>query len=216
MLYAAADTYATARAAMVQRLQKSGIRDRRVLEAMGRVPRHVFVSLENRSSAYEDADVGSDHGEVVLSPHSAAMMLQALGPRKKDRVLEVGVRSGYEAALLAELSDQVFTVESKRKVADAAKERLAGLGYKRVQPRLGEGLKGWPEKAPFDAILVTFPVEHLPQGLLEQLAEGGRLVFALGAGPEQTLNRVEKVDGRVRSEIVATARIPAASDTDKR
>jgi len=215
MAYAAADEYAEARAAMVQRLRKSGIREARVLEAMGKVPRHAFVARENRASAYQDTEVGSDQGEVVLSPQAAALMLQALSPPKKGRVLEVGVRSGYETALLAELSDQVFALEGNRKVADAAKQRLTGLGYKRVQVQVGKGLGGCSETAPFDAILVTFPVERLPQTLLEQVGEGGRLVFALGAGPEQTLNRVERVDGRVRSEIVATARMLPASEVGK-
>jgi len=125
------------------------------------------------------------------------------------------VRSGYETALLAELSDQVFTVESRRKVAAVAKDRLHTLRYDTVQVQVGDGLHGWPEKAPFDAILVTFPVERLPETLLNQLAEGGRLVFALGSGPEQTLNRVEKLNGRLRSEIVTTGRLLPAPPTSR-
>jgi len=212
---AGADDYAAARAAMVQSLRKSGIRDERVLDAMGRVPRHLFVSDGNRASAYQEAEVGAAGGEVVLCPHAVAVMLESLNPPRRGRVLEVGVRSGYETALLAELSDQVFTVESRRKVAAVAKDRLHTLRYDTVQVQVGDGLHGWPEKAPFDAILVTFPVERLPETLLNQLAEGGRLVFALGSGPEQTLNRVEKLNGRLRSEIVTTGRLLPAPPTSR-
>ncbi len=215
MIYAAAPEYDAARAAMVQRLRKSGIRDERVLNAMGRVPRHLFVLESNRASAYQEEEVCADCEEVVLSPHAVAVMLESLNPPQKGTVLEVGVRSGYETALLAELSDRVFTVETRRKVAAAAKDRLHTLQYDAVQVRVADGLHGWAEKAPFDAILVTFPVESLPETLLDQLAEGGRLVFALGSGPEQTLNRVEKVKGRLRSEIVTTARLLPAPATSR-
>ena len=216
MIYAAAPDYDAARAAMVQSLRKSGIRDERVLDAMGRVPRHLFVLEANRASAYQEAEVCAGCQEVVLSPHAVAVMLESLRPPQKGTVLEVGLRSGYETALLAELSDRVFTVESRRKVAVVAKDRLHTLRYEAVQVRVADGLHGWSEKAPFDAILVTFPVERLPETLLDQLAEGGRWVFALGSGPEQTLNRVEKINGRLKSEIVATARLLPAAATSRR
>lgn len=213
--HAAKTDYAAQRAAMVTRLRKAGVSKARVLEAMGKVPRHLFVSADQRAAAYEDKDVASEHGEVVLAPLTVALMLQALDARTKGEALVVGARSGYEAALVAELCGQALVVEGNPKIAAAAKKRLREAGVRKAVVRVGNVAAGWPEKAPFDAILVTCPVERLPSTLVDQLTDGGRLVFPLGTGPAQTLNRVSKVKGMLKSEIVASTRIPPAAPNGK-
>jgi protein-L-isoaspartate(D-aspartate) O-methyltransferase len=205
--HAAAPDYAAQRAAMVRQLRKQGIRNERLLTAMGKVPRHLFVPERYRAMAYAEAEVPIGSGEVMLCPHVVAMMTEALDPQSDAKVLEVGTGSGYLTAVLSELTTKTHTVESRPAMADAARARLRSLGYASVQHKTGDRAKGWPEKAPFAGIVVTCAVERVPQPLVDQLADGGRLVVPVGSGPEQTLTRIVKTSGRLRSDAVATVRI---------
>ena len=194
--------YAEARGAMVARqLKARDIIDPRVLAAMGKVPRHRFVPDYLASLAYGDHPLPIGGGQTISQPYIVALMSQWAAVRPGDKVLEVGTGSGYQAAILAELTDQVFTMELLPELARAAETRLKELGYGRVRVKTGDGYRGWPEAAPFDAILVTAAAPKLPPALREQLKEGGRLVIPLGeAGGEQTLVRLRKINGEMKEE----------------
>ena len=194
--------YAEARSNMVARqLKAREITDPRVLAAMGKVPRHLFVPPDLAPLAYGDHPLPIGGGQTISQPHIVALMSQWAAVKPGDRVLEVGTGSGYQAAVLAELTDQVFTIELLPELAKAAAERLKTLGYHQVRVQAGDGYRGWPEEAPFDAILVTAATPQVPPALREQLKEGGRLVIPLGeAGGDQTLVRWRKVKGEWQEE----------------
>jgi len=181
-------------------LRALGIRDERVLSAMARVPRHLFVPPELVPYAYEDRPLPIGAGQTISQPYIVALSTQALELSLQDRVLEIGTGSGYQAAVLAELAGEVYTVERLPELSQAARERLERLGYRNLHFRVGDGTKGWPDEAPFDAILVTAAAPKVPQSLVEQLAEGGRLVIPIGGRESQDLwlmrrrtRRLEKV-----------------------
>lgn len=157
-----------------------GIKDPTVLAAMRRVPRHRFVPTRYSAFAYIDGPLPIGHGQTISQPSLVAMMTEALTLKKTDKVLEVGTGSGYQAAILAELADKVMTVEILEPLASQAERTLAELGYHNVRVRVGDGYQGWPEEAPFDAIIVTAAPDHVPQPLLNQLAVGGRLILPVG------------------------------------
>lgn len=169
-------------------LREWGITDPRVLEAMGRVPRELFVPPEYRESAYYDGALPIGEGQTISQPYVVAHMTMMLELQGEEKVLEIGTGSGYQAAVLAELVDEVWTIEIIPELAESAEARLQRLGYDRVHVRVGDGYYGWPEEAPFDAIIVTAAPDHIPQPLLEQLTEDGRLVVPVGPpGGYQTL-----------------------------
>ncbi|MBN1542962.1 protein-L-isoaspartate(D-aspartate) O-methyltransferase [candidate division KSB1 bacterium] len=166
---------------MVQRQIKSrGISDERVLEAMSRVPRHAFVPRSQARFAYEDYPLPIGYGQTISQPYIVAFMTEQLQLSGKERVLEIGTGSAYQAAVLAELADSVFTIEIVEPLCREGIERLDSLGYSHVKAACGDGYNGWPEKAPFDAIMITAAPPHIPQPLLEQLAVGGRLISPIG------------------------------------
>lgn len=200
-----ADHYAALRRRMVQdQLQGRDITDGRVLEVMGRVPRHVFVPETLRESAYFDAALPIGHGQTISQPYIVALMTQLARPAPEDRALDVGTGSGYQAAVLAELVEQVDSIEILRPLAEQAERRLARLGYDNVEVRHGDGYAGWPEHAPFDIIIVAAAPDHVPQPLVEQLAEGGRLVIPVGTGWDMDLQLIEKdPKGNVSQRAVA-------------
>jgi protein-L-isoaspartate(D-aspartate) O-methyltransferase len=179
---------------MVERqLVARGVKNPRVLAAFARVPREAFVPAELAYAAYDDRALPLAHGQTISQPYVVALMLEALAPEPDDRTLEVGTGSGYAAALLAQMCAEVYTIERLPELADAARERLARLGCANVRVRSGDGTLGWPEAAPFDGILVSAGGPRLPPSLVDQLADGGRLVMPLG--PEhagQELVRVER------------------------
>ena len=197
-----ADDFQEARQAMVaQQLQRRDITDPRVLSAMGQVPRQRFVPAALGSRAYEDHPLPIGAGQTISQPYIVALMTQWAEVQPGDRVLEVGTGSGYQAAVLAELTDWVFTVELLPELAHQAAVRLTELGYGHVRVRSGDGYLGWPEAAPFDAILVTAATPRVPQALEAQLKEGGRLVIPLeDPYGGQTLVRFRKVQGKLRDE----------------
>jgi protein-L-isoaspartate(D-aspartate) O-methyltransferase len=177
-------------------LRARGIRDPRVLAAMGRVLRHEFLGPEFQREAYEDRPLPIGHGQTVSQPYIVAAMLEALELRPTDRVLEVGTGSGYQTALLAELTGKVYSIERHAALAERAREALSRLGYREVEVVVGDGTEGLPNAAPFDAILVSAAAPRLPPPLLEQLAEGGRMIVPVGFAAGQELELVRKHQGR--------------------
>lgn len=201
----APDGFAAARRQMVeQQLAGPGrwITDARVLAAMGKVPRHEFVPAELRDQAYADHPLPIGHGQTISQPFVVAFMTEKLAPKPTDRVLEIGTGSGYQAAVLAGLVKSVHTIEIVRPLAARAKADLARLGYANVTVRTGDGYQGWPEAAPFDAIIVTCAPDHVPRPLVDQLKEGGRMVIPVGTGFAQELCLLRKTKGRVTREAV--------------
>ncbi|MCL7452458.1 MAG: protein-L-isoaspartate(D-aspartate) O-methyltransferase [Anaerolineae bacterium] len=179
---------------MVERqIRSRGISSQQVLDALERVPRHEFVPEQYQSQAYADHPLPIGHGQTISQPYIVALMSELLQLEAGDRVLEVGTGSGYQAAILAEIIDQVYTVEIIEALATQARERLERLGYDNVEVLHADGYFGWPEHAPYDAIIVTAAPDHIPQPLVQQLADGGKLVIPVGPpGGYQTLWEVTK------------------------
>jgi protein-L-isoaspartate(D-aspartate) O-methyltransferase len=183
------------------------VRDERVLEAMRHVPRHLFVPGAPLSLAYANRPVSIGHGQTISQPLIVAIMSEALRLRGGERVLEIGTGSGYQAAVLALLAKEVYTIEIVPELGEAARKRLAELGYPNVHVRIGDGYLGWPESAPFDAILVTAAPDEVPPALLAQLAEGGTLVAPVGKSAwTQRLHRYRKQGSRTRLEDLGGVR----------
>jgi protein-L-isoaspartate(D-aspartate) O-methyltransferase len=183
------------------------ITDPLVLDAMASVPRHLFVPPEYQDQAYEDAPLPIGFNQTISQPFIVAVMTQALRLSPDSRVLEVGTGSGYQAAVLAHITPHVWSVEALPVLAGAARERLARLGYS-VTVKAGDGRLGWPEHAPYEAIVVTAAPAEVPAALVQQLAQGGRLVIPLGESQwDQTLWRIQKAeDGRLRAERLGEVR----------
>jgi protein-L-isoaspartate(D-aspartate) O-methyltransferase len=163
-----------------QQLRGRDIRDDRVLDVMGRVPRHEFVPESQRTSAYDDTPLPIGHGQTISQPYIVAFMTQALKVEPTHKVLEIGTGSGYQAAVLAELAREVYTIEIIEPLGERAKLTLAALGYRNVHVRIGNGYLGWPEKAPFDRVMVTAAPEEVPPALVEQLAVDGLMAIPVG------------------------------------
>jgi protein-L-isoaspartate(D-aspartate) O-methyltransferase len=201
------DPFATARATMVRdHLAKRDISDARVLAAMGRVPRHRLIPPQLQSEAYADRPLSIGHNQTISQPYIVAFMSQASELQPTDKVLEIGTGSGYQAAILAELVANVYSIEIVAPLAEQAAVDLAELGYKNIHLRTGDGYAGWPEEAPFDAIILTAaPPHQVPQPLLDQLAEGGRLVAPVGTGIQE-LVRYRKVDGELQMDKLLAVR----------
>lgn len=193
----AIDLFQEQRQSMVARdIKGRGVKDRQVLTAMERVPRHLLVDDRYRTSAYADHPLPIGEGQTISQPYVVALMTEALGLRSSDRVLEIGTGSGYQAAVLAEIVREVYSIEIRQRLAERASYRLKELGYDRVKVRYGDGYFGWEERAPFDAIIITAAVNHIPPPLIRQLRVGGRLILPLGStGFYQTLTLVTKGKG---------------------
>jgi protein-L-isoaspartate(D-aspartate) O-methyltransferase len=199
------------REALVDAIAAGGVRDSATLAALRAVPRHEFVPAEFADLAYLDEPLPIGHGQTISQPGIVAVMTEALRPRPGLRVLEVGTGSGYQAAVLAQAGCRVHSIEIIEALADSARARLRRLGYGSVEVRHGDGYLGWPEAAPFDAIILTAAPERIPPGLVEQLATGGRLVAPVGPeGEEQQLQLLEKdAGGRVRvTRLLAVRFVP--------
>ena len=200
--------FARARQEMVERqLKGRDITDARVLAAMGKVPRHRFVRPALATEAYTDRALPIEEGQTISQPYIVALMTQLLKLNGRERVLEVGTGSGYQAAVLAELVTRVYTIEILPELAKTAAARLAALGYTNVQVQAGDGYQGWPDHAPFDAIIVTAGASHIPQPLVSQLKEGGRLVIPVDAAASyQQLIQCRKERGRLITKVIAPVR----------
>jgi protein-L-isoaspartate(D-aspartate) O-methyltransferase len=177
----AQDDFAQRRARMVaEQMAARDITDARVLDAMRKVPRHLFVPPDQQRAAYEDYPLPIGKDQTISQPYIVAYMTQALEVKPTHKVLEIGTGSGYQAAVLGELAAQVYTIEIVADLAERATKTLASAGYKNVHVRHGDGYVGWPEHAPFDAIMVTAAPDHVPQPLIDQLAPGGRMIIPVG------------------------------------
>jgi protein-L-isoaspartate(D-aspartate) O-methyltransferase len=187
---------------VTDQIQARGIRDERVLDAMLKVERHKFVPNMYEKLAYIDRPLPIGEEQTISQPYIVALMTECLQLKESDRVFEVGTGSGYQAAILSLLAEEVYTVEIIEVLADSAAQRLARLGYDNVHVRHGDGFLGWPEAAPFDAIIITCAPPKLPQPLVEQLAEGGRLIVPLGED-YQILTLYKKVGGTLQKEEIA-------------
>jgi protein-L-isoaspartate(D-aspartate) O-methyltransferase len=187
-------------------LERRGITDGRVLDAMASVPRHLFVPPEARAQAYGDRALPIDEGQTISQPYIVALMAQALNLSKSDRVLEVGAGSGYAAAVLSQLAGEVYAVERWPRLAEAAEKRLRELGYTNIHIFADDGTAGLPAYAPFDAIAVSAAAPWVPLPLRQQLGEGGRMVIPVGGRNEQFLLRVTRTDLQTRSERLGDVR----------
>lgn len=200
--------YAAARERMVkEQIESRGITDPATLRAMRKVPRHLFVPEEYRSESYDDNPLPIGYSQTISQPFIVAYMTEAVKPARSKKALEIGTGSGYQAAILAETVDKVFTVEIIPELARDASERLNNLGYRNIFFKTGDGYKGWPEYAPFDIIIVTAAAEQIPQPLIDQLAEGGRLVIPVGPpSAVQELILVEKLNGKTENSRLTFVR----------
>lgn len=181
---------------VTKQIQVRGIKDTRVMEAMRKVKRHLFVPVLSRFFAYADRPLSIGEGQTISQPYIVALMTELLELKGSDKVLEIGTGSGYQAAVLAELTDEVYTIEILKPLAERAERLLKDLGYKNIRVKCADGFLGWPEEAPFDAIIVTCAPEDIPPSLIEQLVEGGRLVIPMGAH-WQELKLVKKIKGKI-------------------
>ena len=212
------DPYADARARMVRiDLKGRDITDERVLSVMGRVKRHLFIDKALWEGAYNDYPLPIGEGQTISQPYIVALMTQSLKLKPTDKVLEIGTGSGYQAAVLGELVDQVYSIEIDEKLAKKAALMLKELGYRKVQVKQGDGYFGWPEYAPFDAIMVTCAPERIPEPLIKQLKEGGRLIIPVGSTSlYQTLTLLTKVKGEVQVKHISGVRfVPMTGEAEK-
>ncbi len=195
------DRWAVGRARMLRTLRAHGIEEGRVLEALEKVRRHVYVPEDYRSryDVYGDHPSPIGHGQTISQPYIVAYMTEKIDPRPGERILEIGTGSGYQAAVLAELGAEVYSIEIVPELAEHARKALASEGYGNVRVLTGDGWLGWPEESPFDAIIVTCAPEDIPQALTEQLKDGGRMILPVGAGV-QRLVIVRKKGGKIEVE----------------
>ncbi len=203
---------------MVERqIEARGVKDTAVLKAMRQVPRHLFVPVSYAPQAYWDGPLAIGHGQMISQPYIVAFMAEALRLRGDDRVLEIGTGSGYQTAVLAQLARDVFSIEIVKPLAERAAAKLKNLGYANVQVRVGDGYQGWPEHAPYDAILVSAAPDHIPQPLLDQLAVGGRMILPLGKKFSQDLMLIRRThSGYERTPLLPVAFVPMTGEAQER
>ena len=204
-----ADRLTAARDDMVaDQIAARGIKDARVLAALREIPRHLFVPADQRAAAYDDRPLPIGFGQTISQPYIVALMTELARPGPTDRVLEIGTGSGYQAAVLSRLAGAVYTIELLEPLAAQARQTLAAIRCSNVTTRVGDGYAGWPEAAPFDAIVVTAAPDHVPPALVAQLKPGGRMVIPVGGlGDGQDLRLIEKdASGRVRTTSVIPVR----------
>ncbi len=198
-----------AREVMVRdQIERRGVQDPVVLQAMRRVPRHAFVSADQESRAYADHPLPIGRSQTISQPYIVGLMTEAVRPRPGDRILEIGAGCGYQTAVLLECGAVVYAIELEPELAALARRNLDALGYDKVYIRAGDGSGGWPEEAPFDGIFAAAAAPRLPEGLTDQLAPGGRMVLPIGTEP-QTLTRFERTpDGIVSHDLGAVRFVP--------
>lgn len=191
---------------VAEQLIGRGIQDARLLDVMGRVPRHEFVDPGMAAQAYQDMPLNIGLKQTISQPYMVALMTEIMELKGGEKVLEIGTGSGYQTAILAELCRHVFSIERLSTLSNRARRTLYRLGYVNVTLRIGDGTLGWPEEAPFDAIIVTAGAPEIPQVYKDQLAEGGRLVIPRGGEEAQELARITQNDGKFREELLTSCR----------
>ena len=202
---------------MVDRqIERRGIENPRVLQALRDVKRHLFVEPEDVTSAYEDHPLPIGHGQTISQPYIVALMTEVIDPQPADRVLEIGTGSGYQAAVLSRLVEHVFTIEIVEALGEAAQTRLKNLGYQNVSVKVGDGYKGWPEHAPFDKIVVTAAPPEVPQALVDQLAPGGCMVVPVGTTFQELLLVEKSKGGEISKRVITGVRfVPMVKGKDE-
>jgi len=210
----AGDPEARRRQMVATQIAARDVRDARVLAAMERVPRHLFVPPELRAQAYDDYPLPIGDEQTISQPYIVALMTSLLELRGGERVLEIGTGSGYQAAVLAEIAGEVYTIEILGSLAERSRATLAELGYRNVEVRHGDGWAGWPEKAPFDGILVTAASPRVPQPLLEQLKVGGRLVVPVGRFFQDLLVYTRTAEGYEKRNVIPVRFVPLTGEVD--
>lgn len=216
LIMAQTDPYQNLRKNMVKlQVEARGVNHEAVLQAMRKVPRHLLVPGIVRHLAYEDTPLPIGNGQTISQPYIVGVMTEAIDPKPDMKVLEIGTGSGYQAAVLGEIVAEVFTIEIVEPLGKKASKDLQELGYKNVHVRIGDGYKGWPEEAPFDAIIVTAAPEEIPQPLIDQLKEGGKMIIPVGpTANTQELRILEKKKGKIRSKTLFPVRfVPFTRDT---
>ena len=189
-----------------QQIAARGVSDPATLEAMRTVPRHEFLPLRLRNEAYMDYPLPIGHGQTISQPYIVAFMTEAIRPQPGEKILEIGAGSGYQAAILAQMGADVYTVEIVEPLAEMARQTLERLGYKNAQVRHGDGYRGWPEHAPFDAIIVTCAPDKIPPDLVAQLKDGGRMIIPVGGGMNQELVLLRKQGDQIEKQSVLPVR----------
>ncbi|UCG35663.1 MAG: protein-L-isoaspartate(D-aspartate) O-methyltransferase [Candidatus Omnitrophota bacterium] len=210
------DNYSRQRERMVEtQIAQRGVTDERVLAAMKKIPRHKFVPIYLRGFAHRDSPLPIGYNQTISQPYIVGLMSQLLELRGNEKVLEIGTGSGYQAAVLSLLCREVYTIEILKPLADSARRRLEQLGYHNIEVKHGDGYLGWPQYAPFDAIIVTAAPDQIPPKLVEQLKEGGRMVLPVGKY-FQTLKVVRKVKGQIKEENIIPVRfVPMIKSKNK-
>ena len=207
------DAQAAARRRMVDdQIKSRGIRNAAVLDAMARVPRHLFVPPDAQGRAYEDTPLPIGHGQTISQPYIVAYMTEALEASREHRVLEIGTGSGYQAAVLAELVNTLYSIEIVPELANSAARALAGAGYRNVEVRTGNGYLGWPERAPFDRIIVTAAPPQIPETLIDQLAVGGRMVVPVGTFLQEIVVLTKNARGVTETRTIPVRFVPMVND----
>jgi len=195
------EEYAAARRAMVNTIRRYGVQDQRVLNALLSVPRHLFVPDHLQHCAYDDHPLPIGHGQTISQPYIVAFMTELLLLSGNERVLEIGTGSAYQAAVLSLLCKEVYTIEFVKQLCEEAKERLKRLAYRNVYVRCGDGYFGWKEAAPFDAVIITCGTPHIPQPIIDQTKDGGRIVAPVGNPPDDlVLTRLTKTKSGLKKE----------------
>lgn len=210
-----AQNYTRQRNEMVEeQIMKRGIKDPQILQAMRSVKRHEFVPEHNRHLAYSDRPLPIGHDQTISQPYIVALMTKHLDLDKGDKVLEVGTGSGYQAAVLAEITPNVYSIEIVKELAERARKTLREQGYDNVRIKIGDGYKGWEEYAPYDGIIVTASPSEVPSPLKEQLAEGGRLIIPVGGPIFQNLVLLKKENGKIEREEISGVRFVPMIDEE--
>jgi protein-L-isoaspartate(D-aspartate) O-methyltransferase len=210
--------FAAERQKMIEeQLKPRGIKDERILAAMGKVPREEFVPENLRDKSYSDNALPIGQNQTISQPFIVAFMTQQIRPQATDRVLEIGTGSGYQTAVLAELVKDVYTIEIVESLAKDASARLTRLGYNNAHVKVGDGYQGWPEVAPFDSIIVTCAPDKVPQPLTQQLKENGRMLVPVGSGMDQQLYLLEKKNGQLAQTAILPVRfVPMVGQAAKK
>ncbi len=202
---------------VAEQIERRGVKDPRVLAAMRKVPRHEFVPAEVQGHAYDDRPLPIGHGQTISQPYIVAFMTEALALEGDEKVLEIGTGSGFQAAVLGELAKQVYTIEIVEPLGRNAAEVLKRLGYDNVKTRIGDGFQGWREEAPFDAVIVTCAPDDVPRPLVDQLADGGRMIIPVGPeGKAQQLVLLRKKNGHLtRTESLPVRFVPMTGEAQE-
>ncbi len=211
------DEYTAIRERLVsQQIARRGVSDKLVLAAMRRVPRHKFVPENMKPRAYEDNPLPIGEDQTISQPYIVALMTELLKLKGGEKVLEIGTGSGYQAAILAEIAGEVYTIEIVESLAATADERLKNLGYKNITVRFGDGYKGWKEHAPFDAVIVTAAPDHIPQPLVDQLKVGGRMVIPVGDLFQELKLLTKTEDGVKEKSIIPVRFVPMTGEAQEK